>query len=89
MVMTDLLRHEDENPNATLLTLTGLSVVHQMESVKRILGIERELLFERAGTKLDEYAPPLAAGDPEDTKAAIRRRLGIVLWRNWDKFSER
>ncbi|KAK7408096.1 hypothetical protein QQX98_009751 [Neonectria punicea] len=88
VVLSDLLRHEDENPNATLLTLSVKSVVHQMGSVKKDLNTEREALFERTGTALDQYAPPLREGQLDDTKGAIRRKLGLILWRNWDKFSE-
>ncbi|KAF7549131.1 hypothetical protein G7Z17_g6612 [Cylindrodendrum hubeiense] len=83
-----LLRHEDENPNATILTLTRESVIHQMDSVKKDLEAETQLIFQSSGTKLDELAPPLAVGDPEDTPAALRRKLGLVFWRNWDRFSE-
>lgn len=86
--LSALLRHEDENPNAALLTLTRQSVIHQMDSVKRDLETEKKFTFQSSGTKLDELAPPLKVGDPEDSPAAVRRRLGLVLWRNWDRFSE-
>lgn len=86
--LSALLRHEDENPNAALLTLTRQSVIHRMDSVKKDLDTEKKLTFQSSGTKLDELAPPLKVGDPEDIPAAIRRRLGLVLWRNWDRFSE-
>lgn len=59
-----------------------------MDSVKKDLDTEKKLTFQSSGTKLDELAPPLKVGDPEDIPAAIRRRLGLVLWRNWDRFSE-
>ncbi|KAH7140702.1 hypothetical protein EDB81DRAFT_692084 [Dactylonectria macrodidyma] len=84
-----LLRHEDENPNATLLTLTRKTVDHNLQSVAADLYQERQLMCIENGTKLDELAPPISLGAPKYHPRNTRRELGLLVWRNWDKFSDR
>ncbi|KAF4980304.1 hypothetical protein FZEAL_3675 [Fusarium zealandicum] len=85
-----LLQHADINPNATLLTVTRESVDHkfELESVQKDLAKENELMYESSGTKLDDLAPPIAREDNHDSRPAVRRKLGLLMWRSWDKFSE-
>ncbi|KEY69014.1 hypothetical protein S7711_03317 [Stachybotrys chartarum IBT 7711] len=83
-----LLRHEDENPFATLLTSTRQSVTEIVDSVQKDLKQEKQLLYKKAGTVLDEYAPPLLADERAEMRDIVRRQTGLLLWRNWDRFSE-
>ncbi|KAM5372074.1 hypothetical protein ACJZ2D_007724 [Fusarium nematophilum] len=87
-ILGHLLQHQDENPNATLLTATRKSVDHQLNSVQKDLAKEKALLWQNSGTKLDELAPPLEPGESEDSPKAVRRMIGLLMWRSWDKFSE-
>lgn len=83
-----LLRHEDENPFATFLTSTRQSVTGVVDSVQKDLKQEKQLLYKKAGTILDEYAPPLPSDERAEMRDIVRRQTGLLLWRNWDRFSE-
>ncbi|KAM4055726.1 MYND finger domain-containing protein [Hirsutella rhossiliensis] len=89
VAFSNLLRHEDENPFATLLTITRDSVMHGMPCLGANLQSERQHLYRPYNAVLDELAPPAAAGDKADVRDVVRRRLGLLMWRNWDKFASR
>ncbi|PHH84598.1 hypothetical protein CDD83_1680 [Cordyceps sp. RAO-2017] len=89
VTMSRLLRHQDENPFATLLAIDCESVTHDMESVQKDLDAEFADLHRPTNTALDELAAPVPDLGKADARELTRRRLGLVLWRNWDKFSNR
>lgn len=84
----ELLKHVDENPHATLLTISFNTVAHALEAILPILSEERDLVTHEAGTKLDELAPPISPATMHKKRDVARRIEGIAMWRNWDKFSE-
>ncbi|KAK5994601.1 hypothetical protein PT974_05080 [Cladobotryum mycophilum] len=87
VVFTKLLRHQDENPFATMLAMTRESVSVPVNTNRELYEKEQLLLHAPSGTELDEYAPPL--GDKDITlKSVLRRQLGLVVWRNWDQFAD-
>ncbi|KAH6893434.1 hypothetical protein B0T10DRAFT_457537 [Thelonectria olida] len=90
-MLSGLLRHKDENPAATLLAcsreMVNTPVVRLLPELKEDLRAEQRLLWTRSGTALDEYAPPLVGTDLSSVEA-VRRRLGLIMWRDWDRFSE-
>ncbi|OAA33969.1 MYND finger family protein [Metarhizium rileyi] len=83
------LRHRDENPFATMLAMSRQSVVRgtELEPPGDALGDNLTALASSSAV-LDEYAPPTAIGDG-CSKAGLRRRIGLLMWHNWDKFSDR
>lgn len=89
-----MLRHQDENPFATLLTMTRTSVVCPStygipESLQSELTLEKRNVYMKIGAALDEYAPPMHVHGEKKTKDVVRRKLGLLMWRNWDRFSAR
>lgn len=71
-----------------MLTLTRDSVTHDMSCVQANLDAENLDMRRPTNTVLDEYAPPVDSDDPMK-RDAIRRKMGLLMWRNWDKFSSR
>ncbi|KJZ73421.1 hypothetical protein HIM_07215 [Hirsutella minnesotensis 3608] len=86
---SNLLRHEDENPFATLLTITKEAVISDVGTVRKELESEKKDLYRPANTALDELAPPVAEGADPKSRDVVRRRLGLIMWRNWDRFALR
>jgi hypothetical protein len=83
-----MLRHVDENPFATLVTMSQDTVTIPTASVAKEMKREKELLTEASGTALDGLAPPLQMDQQGKLRDVIRRRMGLFLWRNWDRFSD-
>ncbi|ODA81265.1 hypothetical protein RJ55_04229 [Drechmeria coniospora] len=84
-----LLRHRDENPFAALLTRTRKSVSHALGTVLADLEGEKRDMLRPTNTVLDEHAPPVPAEGEVLFGDLLRRHLGLLMWRNWDKFSSR
>ncbi|KND89023.1 hypothetical protein TOPH_06313 [Tolypocladium ophioglossoides CBS 100239] len=89
VLFSRLLRHEDENPFATMLALTRDTVTHGMRCMQGDLESEKLDMCRPTDTVLDEYAPPVDSEDDPMKGNVVRRRIGLVLWRNWDKFASR
>ncbi|PFH62625.1 hypothetical protein XA68_12699 [Ophiocordyceps unilateralis] len=86
MFSAKILRHHEENPYATLLMLTSTSVNHGLPSVYEAIDKEAVNLFSETSTALDQLAPPVLDAW-KNPRAAMRRALGLLMWRNWNKFS--
>ncbi|KAF4461775.1 MYND finger family [Fusarium albosuccineum] len=86
-ILGHLLQHIDINPHATLLTTTRKSVCHELESVRNDLEQEVLDMHVESGTPLDKLAPPLGLTFITNSPEAVRREIGLLMWRNWDKFS--
>lgn len=69
--------------------MTRESVTHSLPTVENDLNREKDLLYQEAGCVLDKYAPPIKQDEKPESRNAVRRRMGLVFWRNWDRFSER
>ncbi|GJN68079.1 hypothetical protein PLICBS_002122 [Purpureocillium lilacinum] len=82
-----VLAHQDENPAAALLVHTGSTVYHSDPSVAKDLAKETELMSRETKTVLDVYAPLRPADVSQHDPQYIRRELGLVMWRNWDRFA--
>ncbi|KAI9158920.1 lactose permease [Paramyrothecium foliicola] len=85
---TKLLRHVDENPFATLLVMSRKSVNHSLDSVAKDLKEEKKQLSTAAEGTVDQYAPPITTDHVNGLKGILRRQLGLLMWRNWDRFSD-
>ncbi|KAG8417018.1 hypothetical protein J3459_013071 [Metarhizium acridum] len=83
------LRHQDQNPFATMLAMCRLSVTNSDAELEGEICEEGYQTFEPSSTILDDYAPPVRVEQGCETETVIRRRIGLLMWRNWDKFSER
>ncbi|KJK79340.1 hypothetical protein H634G_04931 [Metarhizium anisopliae BRIP 53293] len=83
------LRHQDQNPFATMLAMCRLSVTNSDAGLREEICEEGYQTFEPSSTILDDYAPPIKIEQGCETETVIRRRIGLLMWRNWDKFSER
>ncbi|QLI69201.1 uncharacterized protein G6M90_00g055530 [Metarhizium brunneum] len=83
------LRHQDQNPFATMLAMCRLSVTNSDAGLQEEICGEGYQTFEPSSTILDDYAPPIKIEQGCETETVIRRRIGLLMWRNWDKFSER
>lgn len=79
------LRHTDENPFATLLALSRQTVTHVDTE---ITDAEGRKMFQPSSFALDEYCPPITKLADHNIRDLLRRRLGYVMWRNWDKHSD-
>lgn len=88
-MLAGLVRHVDENPFTTLLAATRESVTHKLHCVAADLDAERRLVYGSSGTALDDLAPPATGPDAAVARDVVRRRLGLLMWRNWDKFASR
>ncbi|KAH7308116.1 hypothetical protein B0I35DRAFT_483397 [Stachybotrys elegans] len=89
LAATCLLRHEDENPYATFLAADTYCVV-VFDSIPSDRDAELSLFTTKAGTILDEYAPPVGPNGVEDNhQNRMRRLMGLVAWRNWDRIADR
>jgi hypothetical protein len=84
-----LLRHQDENPFATVMAVTRDGVRHGIEAMEKDLAEEDKLVYRPAGTELDSLAPCVSEDDKDSEEKSLRRMIGLVLWRNWDKFFDR
>lgn len=83
-----LLQHVDMNPHATMLGISRLTTLAaSSEPTKEDLAMEGRHFDTPMGTKLDELAPPVSR-ENERSIDGTRRRWGIFMWRNWDKFSD-
>jgi hypothetical protein len=84
-----LLRHADENPFATFLAADTYCVLASNTNPAEIEA-EYGMFSSKTGTVLDEYAPPVGVENvPDDYVNRMRRHMGIIAWRNWDKFADR
>ncbi|KAH6603548.1 hypothetical protein Trco_008323 [Trichoderma cornu-damae] len=85
-----LLRHEDENPFATMLTVTRESVVQsESPAVEKLIAAEKHNLYHRAFEPLDTMMPPAQNAGEKYSAASVPRHLALLLYRNWDLFSDR
>ncbi|KAF7559438.1 hypothetical protein G7046_g4727 [Stylonectria norvegica] len=82
-----LLQHKDINPNATMLTMTRESVTTPSAPNAEDFRAEARQLFVPSGTVLDKYAPPVKG--VRMAREFLRRQLGLLAWRDWDKISAR
>ncbi|UNI16475.1 hypothetical protein JDV02_002906 [Purpureocillium takamizusanense] len=82
-----ILAHRDENPNAALLAHTAGCLFHNDPVVSKDKDREEEFMYKPTKTVLDEYAPPVPADISHDDPKSIRRNLGLLMWRNWDRFA--
>lgn len=72
-----------------MLIATRSSVTNPHSTLRKDLDAERLLLHNPSKTILDEYACPAKASGTEGLDVILRRQLGLLLWRNWDKFSDK
>lgn len=79
------LRHHDENPFSTMLALSRQTVTH---IDKEVSTEEGQNVFGPSSFALDEYVPPIANPLSGDMRNVIRRRIGLLMWRNWDRYSD-
>ncbi|PTB65249.1 hypothetical protein BBK36DRAFT_1169995 [Trichoderma citrinoviride] len=83
-----LLRHADENPLATMLTMCRESVVSaESPKLDKYVAAEKDLIFHRNLEPLDAIIPPAQAAGENYSAASLRRHMGILLFRDWDMFS--
>jgi hypothetical protein len=88
-----MLRHKNDSAAATLLTLTRSLAenppTYEVAASRKDMAEERSLVWANSGTALDEYAPPLnwKTWDP-DSLESVRRRLGLLQWRDWEAIAE-
>ncbi|KHN97544.1 MYND finger family protein [Metarhizium album ARSEF 1941] len=83
------LQHKDQNPFATMLAISRLSVTGIDKELEDDLCEEGFKTFEPSATILDEHAPPITEEQGFGMETVLRRRIGLLMWRNWEKFSER
>ncbi|KAL7818033.1 hypothetical protein V8C44DRAFT_368148 [Trichoderma aethiopicum] len=83
-----LLRHADENPRATMLTMCRESVVSaKSRKIDKYVAAEKDLIFHRGLEPLDVIIPPAQAAGENYSAASLPRHMGILLFRDWDMFS--
>ncbi|KAL7819118.1 hypothetical protein V8C26DRAFT_434213 [Trichoderma gracile] len=83
-----LLRHADENPRATMLTMCRESVVSaDSPKLDKYVAAEKDLIFHRGLGPLDAIIPPAQAAGENYSAASLPRHMGILLFRDWDMFS--
>lgn len=83
-----LLRHADENPRATMLTMCRESVVSaESPKLDKYVAAEKDLIFHRGLEPLDAIIPPAQAAGENYSAASLPRHMGILLFRDWDMFS--
>ncbi|RCI11014.1 hypothetical protein L249_5255 [Ophiocordyceps polyrhachis-furcata BCC 54312] len=80
------LRHEDENQFATMLMLSTECATTPVPTLEKEFRKENRYYSEPHSPGLDDLAPPMEQ-DEQTGQGMTRRAVGIVMWRNWDKFS--
>ncbi|RFU73039.1 hypothetical protein TARUN_9212 [Trichoderma arundinaceum] len=85
-----MLRHEDENPFATMLAMTRESVIQSgSPNIDALISEEKHNLSHPVSESLDAIMPPVQAADGQYSAASVPRHLLLLLYRNWDLFSDR
>ncbi|KAL7791841.1 hypothetical protein V8C37DRAFT_416589 [Trichoderma ceciliae] len=85
-----LLRHQDENPFATMLAMTRESVIQSgSPNIEKIIAAEKHNLYHPVFEPLDAITPPAQAIVKNYSAACVPRHLALLLYRNWDLFSDR
>lgn len=80
----------DENPFATMLTMSRESVVQsQSSNVEALVAAEKHNLYHPAFEPLDTMTPPTQAAGENYSAASLPRHMGLLLFRNWGLFSDR
>ncbi|PHH68176.1 hypothetical protein CDD80_199 [Ophiocordyceps camponoti-rufipedis] len=81
------LRPTQHNPFATALMMTKESLNRPCVVTETEAAQENAKLLKKTGLALDQLAPPVK-NVTDDPKMTARRALALVLWRDWDKFSD-
>jgi hypothetical protein len=91
MSFSPLLRHEDENPFATLLIMTRVSFTQSKSPrAMELLAAEKNKLFQPVSESLDSIAPPVQTTDNKYSAACVPRHFALLMFdREWDSFSDR
>ncbi|KAM0264934.1 hypothetical protein ACHAQJ_000450 [Trichoderma viride] len=86
-----LLRHEDENPFATLLTMTRESVIlPESTNIAKLVAAEKRYIYQPTFEPWDALVPPVRVTGNKYSAACLSRHFALLLLhRNWDLFSDR
>ncbi|KAL6890859.1 hypothetical protein GGI43DRAFT_425328 [Trichoderma evansii] len=87
-----LLRHEEENPFATLLIMTReiFAKSEKTPQLGELIDAEKIKIFQPVYESLDSIAPPVQSTDDIYSPDCVHRHFALQVFdRNWDMFSDR
>lgn len=86
-----LLRHEEENPFATLLIMTRESFTKsQTLRAEELIAAGKNKIFQPVSQSLDSIAPPVQTTGNKYSADCVHRHFALQVFdRNWDMFSDR